>query len=195
MNLSSRSHWTNALTGVLLTASLVVSIPAIAQYRYASSIFNPSGSQTSRSADGTIGGELDAAIKYYQPYQTFAEAAQTAGLIETFRNPNQTFTVFVPTDEAFAALPASVKEALLQLENQDKLLQLLNYHVVPGQVTVEDIEQGSLKTREGNSLKIELNDTEDQLTLNDRSVIQSSQGTRNGVIVFIDQVLLPEGWN
>jgi len=84
---------------------------------------------------------------------------------------------------------------LLQPENQDKLLQLLNYHVVPGQVTVEDIEQGSLKTREGNSLKIELNDTEDQLTLNDRSVIQSSQGTRNGVIVFIDQVLLPEGWN
>lgn len=195
MNFLSRSRWTHALTGVLLSTSLLVSIPAIAQYRYASSIFNPSGSRTSRSADGTIGGELDAAIKYYQPYQTFAEAAQTAGLIETFRDTNQTFTVFVPTDEAFAALPDTLKETLFQPENQDKLLQLLNYHVVPGEVTVEEIEQGNLKTREGNSLKIELNDTEDQLTLNDQSVIQSSQGTRNGVIVFVDRVLLPEGWN
>jgi uncharacterized surface protein with fasciclin (FAS1) repeats len=195
MKSSLRFNWINAFTGALLSASLLVSIPAVAQYRYASSIFNPSGSRTSRSTDGTIGGELDAAIKYYQPYQTFAEAALAAGLIETFRNTNQTFTVFVPTDEAFAALPAELKETLFQPENQDKLLQLLNYHVIPGEVTVEDIEQGSLKTREGNSLKIKLNETEDQLTLNDQSVIQSSTGTRNGVIVLIDQVLLPEGLN
>ncbi|MGB7428663.1 MAG: fasciclin domain-containing protein [Microcoleaceae cyanobacterium] len=195
MKFSPRSNWINAFTGALLSATLLISLPAIAQYRYASSIFNPSGGRTSRSADGTIGGELDAAIKYYQPYQTFAEAALAAGLIETFRNSDQTFTVFVPTDEAFAALPADLKESLFQPENKDKLLQLLNYHVIPGEVTVEDIEQGSLQTSQGNSLKIELNEAEDQLTLNDQSVIQSSTGTRNGVIVLIDRVLLPEDLN
>ena len=186
------STWVKALTGAVLSASLLMSAPVVAQYRYASSIFSPSTSRTSRSADGTIGGELDAAMKYYQPYQTFAEAAQTAGLIETFRNPNQTFTVFVPTDEAFAALPASLKQMLLQPENQDKLLQLLNYHIVPGNVTVEDVEAGTLQTRQGVPLQIELNEAAEQLTLNNQSVIQSSQGTRNGVIVFVDQVLLPE---
>ncbi len=195
MSCSSRSNWINAFTGALLSASLLVSIPVLAQYRYASSIFSPSSGRSSRSADGTIGGELDAAIKYYQPYQTFAEAAQAADLIEEFRNANQTFTVFVPTDEAFAALPAALKESLFQPENQEKLLELLNYHVVPGAVTVEDIEQGTLQTRQGSALKIELNEAEDQLTLNEMSVIQSSQGTRNGVIVLIDHVLLPEDLN
>ncbi len=192
MNPSRRSNWLTAVTGALLSTSLLISVPVLAQYRYASSIFNPSGGRTSRSVDGTIGGELDAAMKYYQPYQTFAEAAQAAGLIKGFRNADQTFTVFVPTDKAFAALPPQLKEALFQPENQDKLLQLLNYHIVPGTVTVEDIEDGTLQTRQGSPLKIELNDTEDQLTLNEASVIQSSLGTRNGVIVLIDQVLLPE---
>jgi uncharacterized surface protein with fasciclin (FAS1) repeats len=191
----NRSIWMRTVTGVLLSASLCISVPALAQYRYASSIFNPSPSRTSRSADGTIGGELDAAIKYYQPYQTFAEAAQTAGLIDQLRNTETTFTVFVPTDEAFAALPTELKQDLLNPENQDKLLQLLNYHVIPGTVSVEDVEQGMVETQQGSTVKIELNEAEDQLTLNQNSVIKSSQGTRNGVIVLIDQVLLPEGWN
>ena len=195
MNRLSRSTWVRTLSGVLLSTSLCLSVPALAQYRYASSIFNPSPSRTSRSADGTIGGELDAAIKYYQPYQTFAEAVQAAGLTDDLRNTQETFTMFVPTDEAFAALPTELKQNLLKPENQDQLLQLLNYHVVPGAVSVEDVEQGMLQTRQGSTVKIELNETEDQLTLNENSVVKSSQGTRNGVIVLIDQVLLPEGWN
>lgn len=195
MNHLSRRFWMRTISSVVLSTSLCLSVPALAQYRYASSIFNPSPSRTSRSADGTIGGELDAAIKYYQPYQTFAEAVQAAGLTDELRNTEETFTVFVPTDEAFAALPMEVKQDLFKPENQDKLLQLLNYHVVPGAVSVEDVEQGKLPTRQGTTVTIELNDTEDQLTLNENSVVQSSQGTRNGVIVLIDQVLLPEGWN
>lgn len=180
-----------------ISASLILVFPAFAQFQYASSIFSPPPSSIRRSADGTIAGELDAAMKYYGDYQTFAEAVQQTGLMETLRqkeasSPNAVkFTVFAPTEEAFAALPTSVREELFKPENREKLLKVLNYHIVAGTVSSEDVNTGVVKTVAGLPLKIELLSTGDRILLNHHSQVQSSQRAENGVIVLIDKVLLP----
>lgn len=198
MDSQNQTNLIKKLTGAVaaLGISALISVPVLAQFNYSASIFNPSGG-TSRSVDGTIAGELDSAIKYYRDFQAFAEAVKKAGLTDNFRvkdqaDPNKVlFTVFVPTDEAFAALPADIREKLFKPENKDKLAKVLNYHVVAGQVTAKEIEAGVVQTAAGMPVKIQLNETGDKVTLNDASVIQSSRRTANGVIVLVDKVLLP----
>lgn len=186
------------LTGLLVTigASALISLPVLAQSYYSAGIFNPRSNSTSRSVDGTIAGELDAAIKYYQNFQTFAEAINQAGLMEKFKTPSSSdnkvqYTVFIPTDEAFAALPEATRKELFKPENQDKLVKLLNYHIVPGAVSNEDVAGGEVKTVSGNAIQINLDTAEEKITLNESSVVQSSQRATNGVIVLIDRVLMP----
>lgn len=198
MDSQNQTNWIKKLTGAVaaLGVSALITVPVLAQFNYSASIFNPSGG-TSRSVDGTIAGELDSAIKYYRDFQAFAEAVKKAGLTDNFRvkdqaDPNKVlFTVFVPTDEAFAALPADIREKLFKPENKDKLAKVLNYHVVAGQVTAKEIEAGVVQTAAGMPVKIQLNETGDKVTLNGASVIQSSRRTANGVIVLVDKVLLP----
>lgn len=187
------------LTGAAIAAGIgaLISLPVLAQFNYASSIFTPSSGPSSRSVDGTVAGELDSAIKYYGDFQTFAEAVKKAGLTENFRAKDQKdpskvlFTLFVPTDEAFAALPTEVREKLFKPENRDQLVKVLNYHVVAGQVTPQDLEAGVVQTTAGQPLKIELNAAGDRLTVNGTSIVQSSHRTQNGVIVMVNKVLLP----
>ena len=198
MDSQNQTNWIKKLTGAVAAVgvSAMISLPVLAQFNYSASIFNPSGG-TSRSVDGTIAGELDSAIKYYRDFQAFAEAVKKAGLTDNFRakdqaDPNKVlFTVFAPTDEAFAALPADIREKLFKPENKDKLAKVLNYHVVAGQVTAKEIEAGVVQTAAGMPMKIQLNQAGDKLTLNDASVVQSSRRTANGVIVLVDKVLLP----
>ncbi len=199
MNTKTFSTQIKKMSGLLVTigASALISLPVLAQNYYPSAIFNPRPNSTSRSVDGTIAGELDAAIKYYQNFQTFAEAVKKAGLMENFKtqssnNTNEVqYTVFVPTDEAFAALPEATREELLKPENKDKLVKLLNYHIVPGIVSNEDIAVGKIKTVSGSTIEINLNTAEEKISLNQSSVVQSSHRATNGVIVLIDQVLTP----
>ncbi|MDJ0555843.1 MAG: fasciclin domain-containing protein [Microcoleaceae cyanobacterium MO_207.B10] len=187
------------LTGLLVTigASALISLPVLAQSYYSSAIFNPRSNSTSRSLDGTIAGEFDAAIKYYQNFQTFAEAVNNAGLMENFKtqsssNANEVqYTVFVPTDEAFAALPETTIKELFKVENKDKLVKLINYHVVSGAVSNEDVALGKVQTISGNSIKINVDTAEEKITLNEASIVESSQRAKNGVIVLIDKVLMP----
>lgn len=199
MNIKTFPSSIKKLTGLLVTigASALISLPVLAQSYYSAGIFNPRSNSTSRSIDGTIAGELDAAIKYYQNFQTFAEAVNQAGLMEKFKtlsssNANELqYTVFVPTDEAFAALPEDTRKELFKPENKDKLVKLLDYHVVAGVVSDEDVAGGKIKTVSGNTIEINLDTTEEKITLNESSVIQSSQRAKNGVIVLIDRVLMP----
>lgn len=186
--------WVGAV--VAASAIALVGLPSLAEFYYSSSIFNPAGT-TRRSVDGTIAGELDSVMKYYGDFQAFAEAAKQAGLTEQLRakdsqDPEKVlFTVFVPTDEAFAALPAEVRESLFKPENKDKLAKVLNYHIVAGQVSEADVKAGVLKTAAGTPLNVEVNEAGNQMTLNGSSVVQSSRRAANGVIVLIDKVLLP----
>jgi len=122
-------------------------------------------------------------------FSTLVQAVQAADLVETLQGEGP-FTVFAPTNEAFAQLPEDLVEFLLQPENQDLLVDLLTYHVVSGNVTSDQLETGMVEALNG-ELMIEV--SEESVSVNDASVIQADVEASNGVIHAVNQVLIPEG--
>lgn len=120
-------------------------------------------------------------------FGTLVAAVQAAGLGETLAGEGP-FTVFAPTDEAFAALPAGLVDALLLPENKDALAKILTYHVVPGTVMAADITDGEVATVEGQNVTLS---TADGVTVNGAKVVQADIVADNGVIHVIDAVILP----
>jgi uncharacterized surface protein with fasciclin (FAS1) repeats len=122
-------------------------------------------------------------------FQTLVAAVQAAGLVETLQGEGP-FTVFAPTDEAFARLPAGTVESLLLEENRDQLIAILTYHVVPGEYLAADVlSSNSLPTVQGQDLAIRLDG--DTPKVNESAITQTDIRTSNGVIHIIDTVLLP----
>jgi uncharacterized surface protein with fasciclin (FAS1) repeats len=122
-------------------------------------------------------------------FKTLAAALQAAGLVDTLKGKGP-FTVFAPTDEAFAKLPEGTVETLLKPENKAKLTAILTYHVVPGSVKAADVVKlTSAKTVQGQSVMI---DAKDGVKINNANVIKADIETSNGVIHVIDTVLLPK---
>ena len=122
-------------------------------------------------------------------FKTLAAALKAAGLIETLKGPGP-FTVFAPTDAAFAKLPAGTVENLLKPENKDQLVAILTYHVVPGRVMAADVVKlKEAKTVNGKMLDIETKG--DSVMVNDARVTATDIGASNGVIHVIDTVILP----
>ncbi len=120
-------------------------------------------------------------------FKTLATALKAAGLVETLKGKGP-FTVFAPTDEAFAKLPPGTVEALLQ--DKDKLTAVLTYHVVAGNVKAADVVNlKSAKTVQGQSVAI---DATDGVKINDAKVVKADIDCSNGVIHVIDTVLLPK---
>ena len=123
-------------------------------------------------------------------FKTLATALAAAGLVETLKGPGP-FTVFAPTDEAFAKLPAGTLESLLKPENKAKLAGILTYDVVPGKVMAADVVKlTSAKTVNGQSVKISVDGG--KVKVNDANVVKTDVGASNGVIHVIDAVLLPK---
>jgi transforming growth factor-beta-induced protein len=127
-------------------------------------------------------------------FTTLVAAVKAAGLVDTLKGKGP-FTVFAPTDEAFAKLPAGTVENLLKPENLETLKNTLLYHVVPGKVMAADVVKLDGKTvdtaLDGKSIKISVKD--DKVYLNDKvQVVITDIETSNGVIHVIDTVLLPE---
>ena len=121
-------------------------------------------------------------------FSTLAAALDVAGLIETLKGEGP-FTVFAPTDAAFANLPKQTLNELLQPENKKKLAAILAYHVVPGKVTSHDvIANNSATTLLGQKLNI---DKQDGVKINEAKVIITNIRATNGVIHVIDSVLMP----
>jgi uncharacterized surface protein with fasciclin (FAS1) repeats len=121
-------------------------------------------------------------------FQTLAAALQAAGLVETLKGPGP-FTVFAPTDEAFAKLPPGTVEALLQ--DPARLRAVLTYHVVPGAVTSADVASlRSATTVQGSDLAI---DATSGVKVNGATVVKADVPASNGIIHVIDTVLLPPG--
>ena len=121
-------------------------------------------------------------------FKTLAAALQATGLIETLKGKGP-FTVFAPTDEAFAKLPAGTVEALLQ--DKEKLTKILLYHVVSGNVMAKDVVKlKSAKTVQGSSVKIMVNGG--KVMVDNANVIKTDIVTSNGVIHAIDSVILPK---
>jgi uncharacterized surface protein with fasciclin (FAS1) repeats len=119
-------------------------------------------------------------------FETLVTAVKAAGLVETLKGEGP-FTVFAPTDEAFAKLPAGTLESLL--DDKAKLTAILTYHVVPGRVmSSEVVKLDSAKTVEGQSVSF---DTSSGVMVNDASVVKTDIIASNGVIHVIDSVLIP----
>lgn len=123
-------------------------------------------------------------------FETLVAAVQAAGLVETLKGEGP-FTVFAPTDEAFAALPAGTVESLLLPENRDQLVAVLTYHVIPGAVMASDIAGKALNVDTVQGAPIAVNATGGSVLINDATVISADVKASNGVIHVIDQVILP----
>jgi uncharacterized surface protein with fasciclin (FAS1) repeats len=120
-------------------------------------------------------------------FSTLVAAVTAADLAETLSGEGP-FTVFAPTDDAFAALPAGVLDALLLPENKELLARILTYHVVSGKVMAADVTDGDVATVEGQTVKL---GTAGGVTVNGATVISADVAASNGVIHAIDQVILP----
>ncbi|MCA0328833.1 MAG: fasciclin domain-containing protein, partial [Actinobacteria bacterium] len=116
-------------------------------------------------------------------------AVGAAGLAETLSGPGP-FTVFAPTNEAFAALPAGLLDKLLLPENKDVLTQILTYHVVAAEVPSSAVEAGKVKTVEGTEATIT---TEGGIAIDGAKVVTADVEASNGVIHVIDKVIVPAG--
>ena len=123
-------------------------------------------------------------------FTTLLTAAEAAGLVDTLKGEGP-YTVFAPTDEAFAALPAGTVESLLEPENKEKLTQILTYHVIPAKVMSTDLSDGmAADTVGGSAVTI---GTDGGVMVNDANVVSADIEASNGVIHVIDKVLIPEG--
>jgi uncharacterized surface protein with fasciclin (FAS1) repeats len=122
-------------------------------------------------------------------FNTLAAALEAGGLVDTLKSDGP-FTVFAPTDEAFAKLPDGTVEMLLMPENKDKLVAILTYHVVPGKVTAAQvITMQSAPTANGTDLAIRVVD--DTVFINDSRVVATDIEASNGIIHAVDSVILP----
>lgn len=122
--------------------------------------------------------------------KTLAAALQAAGLIETLKGPGP-FTVFAPTDEAFAKLPAGTLDSLLEPANKEKLVAILTYHVVSGKIlAAQVVKMNSAKTVNGQSISISA--TGGTVRVDTAKVVNTDIVCSNGVIHVIDSVLMPK---
>jgi uncharacterized surface protein with fasciclin (FAS1) repeats len=123
-------------------------------------------------------------------FKTLVAAVKAAGLVETLKSEGP-FTVFAPTDEAFAKLPKGTIESLLKPENKDKLVAILTYHVFSGKVMASDVVKiKSAKMVQGQVATIKVKDG--SVFIDDAKVIKTDIATTNGVIHIIDSVILPK---
>jgi transforming growth factor-beta-induced protein len=121
-------------------------------------------------------------------FNTLVAAVKAAGLVETLKGPGP-FTVFAPTDEAFAKLPKGTVEELLKPENKAKLAGILTYHVIAGKVMAADVKTMKAKTVNGKELDIKAG--AEGVTVDKAKVVKTDIVTSNGVIHVIDTVVLP----
>ncbi|MFT6828409.1 MAG: putative surface protein with fasciclin (FAS1) repeats [Roseivirga sp.] len=121
--------------------------------------------------------------------KTLVAAVKAAGLVDVLKG-NGPFTVFAPTDAAFAALPAGTLEMLLKPENKDKLVAILTYHVVAGKVMSTDLSNGQeAATVQGEKVKVSIYDG--KVKISGANVIAADVNASNGVVHLIDAVILP----
>jgi uncharacterized surface protein with fasciclin (FAS1) repeats len=123
-------------------------------------------------------------------FTTLVAAVEAAGLVDTLKGEGP-FTVFAPTDEAFAALPEGTVEGLLEEENRDALIAILTYHVIPGAVMSSDIAGQELSVATVNGQEVDI-DATDGVMIDGATVVQADIEASNGVIHVIDTVILPD---
>jgi uncharacterized surface protein with fasciclin (FAS1) repeats len=162
------------VTGIASMAAVVLAVVGLAI-----------GSTFARATNQDI---VDTAVGAGQ-FKTLAAALKAADLVTTLKGSGP-FTVFAPTDEAFAKLPAGTVESLLKPENKAKLTAILTYHVVPGALKAEQVTKlDEVKTVNGAMVKVSTEDG--KVMINDATVVKADIAASNGVIHVIDKVILP----
>jgi len=142
------------------------------------------------SAFAVKAGDIVETAATAEQFSTLVAAVKAAGLVDTLKSDGP-FTVFAPTNDAFAALPVGTVENLLKPENKDQLIAILTYHVIPGRVMSADIsgKTASVTTVQGSSLSI---DATSGVMIDNAMVTTADIITSNGTIHVIDKVLLPQ---
>ncbi len=128
---------------------------------------------------------VDTAVKAGN-FKTLVAAVQAAGLVDTLKGKGP-FTVFAPTDEAFAKIPKATLDGLLK--DKAALTKILTYHVVPGKVMAKDVKAGTVKTVQGGDITLA---TSGGVTVNGAKVVAADVAADNGVIHAIDTVIMPK---
>lgn len=130
---------------------------------------------------------VDVAVKA-ESFQTLVAAVKAAGLVDTLKAEGP-YTVFAPTDEAFAKLPEGTVASLMKPENKQKLTEILTYHIIPAKVMAKNVKQGQVKTVNGK--KATINVTQKGVSIDKANVVKTDIEASNGVIHVIDHVILP----
>lgn len=176
-------------------ASLLIGLPAVGQYYYPYSIFNPSSRPFLESSDEASADEQNVVdrVAANNSLKTLSLALKEAGLTDTLakKQEGSFFTILAPTDKAFEALPPGTVQELLKPQNKDKLLKILNYHVIAGVVSESDFQKGEVKTVEGNPVKITVDQPGNTIRFGQATLNPPSIPATNGVIIVIDKVLIP----
>lgn len=146
---------------------------------------SPTGTTANRNL-----AELAQAAASQGQFKTLTQAVQAAGLNEQLTTAGP-YTVFAPTDAAFAALPKATLDNLLKPENKQQLVRLIAYHVVPGQVTSSQLTSGPVKTLEGTPATVKVDSANKAIAVNGAKVIQADIPASNGIVHVVDKVILP----
>jgi uncharacterized surface protein with fasciclin (FAS1) repeats len=149
---------------------------------------NPSGPSSPSSSTPSSSQDIVALATANGSFKTLTAALEKAGLTKTLQGKGP-FTVFAPTDKAFAELPKEALDQLMKPENKAILIKILTYHVVPGNVLSTSLKTGKVKTVEGESVNIKVDPS--GVKVNNASVIQADIKASNGTIHVIDKVILP----
>lgn len=167
------------LTRHLLMMTILLAVPAVVM----------AGSYSKDKTKAMMGSDIIDTASAAGSFNTLVAAVEAADLTDTLRSKGP-FTVFAPTDDAFAKLPAGTVESLLRPENKAKLQAILTYHVVSGKVMSGDAAKlSSAKTVNGESFKISRSGN--GLMVDDANIVKADINTSNGVIHVIDRVIMP----
>ena len=197
--------WMKQLTGFagVIGASALIGFPAWAHINSNTRVANATQTQqvagnvktaaspapnAASPAPTAAGKDIVAIASGDAQFKTLTKALGSAGLVTTLQGKGP-FTVFAPTDAAFAALPKGTVENLLKPENKAQLTRILTYHVVPGSVLSTSLKSGDVKSVEGSSLKVAV--STGKVTVSGANVVKADIKASNGVIHVIDKVLMP----
>jgi uncharacterized surface protein with fasciclin (FAS1) repeats len=146
----------------------------------------------SRAGSATAAAHVVELINNNPSLQTLSQAIDKADLEKTLEEGGP-YTIFAPSDRAFAALPTATRERLLKTENRGLLRKILTYHVISGQIYANQLQSGEMATEAGSYLNIDVDGA--QVKVNEAQIVESDFKAANGVVHIVDRMMLPPNLN
>jgi len=186
---------TKSLTGLALALAIAASAPAVmAAEKTTATTTEKTTTTTTVEKEAVLPGSIFTVVRDGANFSILTKAIQAAGL-ETTLGSKGSYTLFAPTDDAFTKLPDGVLATLLLPENKEKLRELLMYHVVAGAIPSATFVDGELKTSSAESVKVDVDGTNEPIEINDAKIVNADQTATNGIVHVVDKVLVPKSWD